>query len=302
MHSKREDKAPQFSIISSAKYLHPEEIKFKNKALYDLFVQYLNKTTVNDHATSITDHIVAEFDDEAMKIIWFRSSGIENILGKFFLETGLDWPEEFYTWKAYDRQAKQPIAKGINEYAKGNSIIYLGERAKARIPEKVMKLMGDFAQISTPSKGSLLPESQKLDVEGPLKMAIETVTDPNIRLLLINYLLSHNDQTLSQEIKKYDQAMEALEQIWEEKIFDANNWLTNPTFQSKALMPAGSKQIVDTVVHCLKNLKSKLEEDLEIQLVDRYVISAKYNFVYENFGVRPEEVASINPEDSSIIH
>lgn len=130
-------------------------IIFNNTKLYNLFKKFMDESTITNQLNpdnspkSLTTYI-AIFDDSSKRVTLKTVHGRENIIGKFFLETNLDWPQEYYDKDQYLLpEYKQPVIRFTDEevrrrYGKGVTDIYLARQGKAIIPESIIELMNNF--------------------------------------------------------------------------------------------------------------------------------------------------------------
>lgn len=154
---------PLFSIDTArhinveAVYLNPRRIIFKNTKLYSLFKKFMDATflvevrgeVTTDSPKSLTQYI-AEFDDNTQSVQIKSCFGKENIIGKFFLETDLDWPQAYYEKSnSFIPKYKQPTMSFSeqdleNNYGKGVPKILLGRQGIATMTDDILKLLHNF--------------------------------------------------------------------------------------------------------------------------------------------------------------
>ena len=166
-------KMPKFSILFNRQtqpdgtiYLNPEIIIFEGQSLYQIFKSYLNNTIVEacrnaTNDTSVAAYFTSEFNDEAKQVTFGCGFGIDNVVGKFFLETNLDWPKSYLEAETYIiPECKQPVY-GIYEketYGKGVPVVYMARQGKANIPDHIMSMMNSKNEIK---KFALLLSQEK---------------------------------------------------------------------------------------------------------------------------------------------
>ena len=130
--------------------LNLKKIIFKESQLYILFKEFMDRSTTEGKSLS---EYTAKFDYNSNSVEFNHVVGKENIIGKFFLETGLDWPEEYYSAEnRFNPEFKQPTMNESIEnlkimYSKGVPEIYFAKQGKAGIPDSIIKLMNDFFEI-----------------------------------------------------------------------------------------------------------------------------------------------------------
>jgi hypothetical protein len=126
------------------------EITFHDNRLYKIFKAYMENTKMKSmrdvkDSISMSTYYETKFD-ETKKVKLANKFGLENVIGKFFLETDLDWPEWFYENTYHILKYKQPImaAGGDKEYGKGVSTLRLARQGKAEVPDHIMKMMNEY--------------------------------------------------------------------------------------------------------------------------------------------------------------
>ncbi|CDZ77323.1 hypothetical protein BN59_01606 [Legionella massiliensis] len=136
-------------INSDITYLHPKGIIFKNAELYSLFKKFMDESTFGTPPSSLTQYL-AVFDDNTKSVKFDTRHGTDNIIGKFFLETNLDWPKAYYEGRNYiNPEYKQPVmfmkeAELKKYYGKGVKTIDLPHVGAAVIPEAIIELLNSF--------------------------------------------------------------------------------------------------------------------------------------------------------------
>ena len=122
-------------------------IGFTDIDLFDLFLNYVKGSTINemqglDKPISVYDYYIEkdEFvDSKALTISVGNHMGVENVIGKFFLETDLDLPDNFAD-EYFIPEYKQPTeaCPKAKDYGRGVGKILLGRVGKATVPKEII--------------------------------------------------------------------------------------------------------------------------------------------------------------------
>lgn len=124
-----------------------QSIQFEDEALSLVFESYLDGSTRTHPHGILRNLIVSDFDVTSKQVRFnpVDLSKMINILGKFFLETGLDWPETLYNLDAYkvhiNKASKQSVSILKSSYEKESDWIFGTHHTEYHIS---LETMGDM--------------------------------------------------------------------------------------------------------------------------------------------------------------
>jgi hypothetical protein len=147
------DVQPQYSIMFKLESdsLSLKSITFKSTTLFNIFKRYTEQTIIDwsrvqsNDEKSIADANI-KFNPESKTAEFTSSLGSEHILGKFFLETSLDWPEEYIKRNEFYNPKYKQVFNGDSdeEFRKGSTNLYLSRWGMAKIPIEIIELMNKY--------------------------------------------------------------------------------------------------------------------------------------------------------------
>ncbi len=121
---------------------------FSDWKLYNLFVKYLEKSITEDPTkqkkteAGITAFVEyeCEKDDQTWTVSLLDCQGLNNVIGKFFLETELNLPQEYIQGiDGYDPKYKQPTDEiNFSRYERGTTTLPLARQGILGIPQEII--------------------------------------------------------------------------------------------------------------------------------------------------------------------
>jgi hypothetical protein len=122
-------------------------LAFTDEHLFNLFLDYTKGSTIDemrgqDKPMSAYEYYIkndTSVDSKALTIRIANRFGTQNVIGKFFLETDLDLPDNFAT-EYFIPEYKQPVMGPGNpeDYGRGVGKLMLGRQGKGTVPQEII--------------------------------------------------------------------------------------------------------------------------------------------------------------------
>ncbi|MGL5741468.1 MAG: hypothetical protein ACRCXC_02410 [Legionella sp.] len=150
------------------------------------------KSTINSMRTgyansgdTLMSSNISICNDEERRVQFRSAFGTENVIGKFFLETDLDWPEEYKKSKKwYDPRYKQPtmsIPELDEDYGKGVATVHLGRQGDAIITQSIMMAMNNYKSpqmtVKSPSSFSYDEQAISFSQNGGTQVTLQLINE-----------------------------------------------------------------------------------------------------------------------------